>query len=134
MKDWLGQEYGVGDLVIYPAAHGNHGANMRMARVVRFNENTVTVQPLKSARYGDMKSCCHVDTRTWRRIDPYSNSNWKNPDIWVNPLGDTYFSFVRDGSQKKSLQPWIEKKEIAASPVVVRVTKNITKWCGDEPA
>jgi hypothetical protein len=124
MKDWLGQEYDVGDLVIYPAPHGNHGANMRLAKVVKFNKNTVTVQPLMSARYGDIRNHCYVDTRTWRRIDPYASGNWKNPDIWVNPLADSY---SREGQPKKELQPWIEIKEILASSVAIKVTVNITK-------
>lgn len=91
MKDWLGNEYDVGDLVLYAAMSGRC-VTMVLGRVLEIyqgpkygygykrqdkldddeKETKVKVQPLKSSRwkqhYGRTR---YVDTRTGKGIDPY---------------------------------------------------------------
>lgn len=51
MRDFLGNEYEPGDLIVYPQRYGNHGANMVLARVIKFNDSgTVTVVPQRGSR------------------------------------------------------------------------------------
>jgi hypothetical protein len=96
MKDWLGNDFGPGDTVLY-AAQSGRCVNMVLAEVVSINEQifdeeeyrfvpsdqatyfdsakrrtTVTVQPLKSSRweqhYGRDR---YIDTRTGKGINPW---------------------------------------------------------------
>lgn len=101
MRDFLGNEYGPGDLVIYAAASGR-SITMIIGRVVKVNERTetdydytgagvlrtkkpmldkdgnqlysVTVQPLNSSRWRQHDSrTYYVDTRTGKNVDRYSH-------------------------------------------------------------
>jgi hypothetical protein len=96
MKDWLGNDFGPGDTVLY-AAQSGRSVTMVLATVVSINElyeieyckwhriesdtivpadaerrTTVTVQPLKSSRweqhYGRTR---YIDTRTGKGINPW---------------------------------------------------------------
>ena len=118
MKDWLGNEFGVGDLIIYAVSHGSHGHSMVVAELLKFNPTTVTVQPLHDSRRGRRTSTGHVDTRTGKSIDPYSSKGWHSDDIWVM-------------KPARNLQPHIKRVELPAKPVALKITKNITRWSGN---
>lgn len=102
MRDFLGNEYGPGDLVIYAAASGR-SITMVIGRVVKVSERqerdycekvdgtwgyvrkpvldkeghqvySVTVQPLNSSRWRQHNSrTYYVDTRTGKNVDRYSH-------------------------------------------------------------
>jgi hypothetical protein len=118
MKDWLGNEYGVGDKIIYAASHGNHGRSMVIAEVLKFNPTTITVRPLHDSRRGRRIFNGHVDTRTGKPVDPYSNKSWNSEDVWIM-------------LPERVLQPLIKRVDFPAKPVALKVTKNITKWTGN---
>lgn len=92
MKDWLGREYDVGDLVLYAAMSGR-SVTMVLARVTKIlrgpkygyadypadelgedeTEVKVQVQPLKSSRWKQHGiRDYYVDTRTGKRIEPWA--------------------------------------------------------------
>src|SRR5690349_2838898 len=74
--DFLGNEYGPGDIVIY-AQLRDRSINMIKARVIEVKENgNVKVQPLGGSRWkGHSGKGYYVDVRTEKRIDP-----WRNPE------------------------------------------------------
>jgi hypothetical protein len=99
MKDWLGNDFGPGDTVLY-AAQSGRSVTMILATVVSINElifdegsygfvridkapdsaiannaerrTTVTVQPLKSSRWKQhVGRDRYIDTRTGKGINPW---------------------------------------------------------------
>jgi hypothetical protein len=102
MKDFLGNEYGEGDLVIYAAGSGR-SITMIVGRVVKISQRTskdycklegdkwgyrnvpvtdkegnpvysVRIQPLHSSRWEQHSSrICYVDTRTGKTVDRYAH-------------------------------------------------------------
>lgn len=89
MKDWLGKEYGVGDLILYAAMSGRC-VTMVLGKVLRIyqgpqygysqyreedpdyqTETKVQVQPLKASRWKQHGRTRFIDTRTGKGIDAY---------------------------------------------------------------
>jgi len=136
MKDWLGNDYDVGDKVIYATMYG-HLVNMVLAEVVGIfkgpkygyagythrelteddKEIKVKLQPLKSSRwkqhYGRK---VFTDIRTGERI--------KNPYDDIRYVG-------WDGSPNQPFREYVKVTNII-KPVVIAVTENIVKWIGNE--
>ena len=94
MKDWLGREYDVGDLVLYAAMSGR-SVTMVLGRVTKIlvgpkygyanypadklteddKETKVQVQPIKSSRWKQHGNRnYYVDTRTGKHIDPWAGN------------------------------------------------------------
>ncbi len=75
MKDFLGNEFTVGDIIVYPKTSGRSVALVK-ATVLKFNESgSVSVQPeLESWQGGRPRGVTthYVDTRTGKRFPPYS--------------------------------------------------------------
>ena len=114
MKDWLGNDYGPGDTVLY-AAQSGRSVTMVLGKVVSINElifdeaergfvriekasdtairngaehkTTVTVQPLKSSRWKQHYGHTrYVDTRTGKGIDPWLDKHIAGGGYRVNKL------------------------------------------------
>lgn len=156
MKDWLGNEYDVGDLVLYAAGSGR-SITMVLARVVELRDNgNVKVQPLKSSRWQQHSARgYYVDTRTGRHIEPWSPSgehikshgfrrDRKTHERLTEKFDHMHNGYYTDAGRKVSYgdweyvpteyQPWVEHRyEDAPRPVTLTVTKNIVKWDGELP-
>jgi hypothetical protein len=122
MKDWLGNDFGPGDTVLYAAGSGR-SITMILATVVSINESyfdnvvwewrrvdsdtiildntqrktTVTVQPLKSSRWeqhgGQTR---YIDTRDATRINPWCGNN---PDGTYRHLDGGYYQCKTSGER-----------------------------------
>jgi hypothetical protein len=121
LKDWLGQEYDVGDKIIYAASHGNHGHSMVIAEVIKFGVSTVTVRPLNDSRSGKRKNYGYLDERSGNSLDPYSAKNWDSSDVWD-------LVYTMHSVKRRNLHPYIKRVELPAKPVALKIAKNITKW------
>lgn len=151
MKDFLGNEYDVGDKVLYAAMSGR-SVTMVLAEVVSINPKnegkfTVTVRPLASSRWKQHHGRdYYVDTRTGEKVTHlYSSGNYESPDYWAK-LGGYYDDkgnrWKADGSyhheiiargyhyESGVLQPYIEQRNDGPKPVTITVTENIVKWNG----
>lgn len=96
MKDFLGNEYGVGDRVVY-AAQSGRSATMVHAKVLEFKDNgNVVVQPLESSRwtqhYGRTR---YIDSRNGKGIDPTFPKHHKVKEHWTR--GDDPTVYTADG-------------------------------------
>jgi hypothetical protein len=150
MKDWLGQDIGVGDKVLYAAGSGR-SITMVIAEIVKFNEKSVSVMPVASSRWKQHNGeDYYIDTRTGKQVRPYGKG-WGDPQVWSR-LG--YYKVLSTGEEVSNarrtsllnsghpyedfkyhhseLQPYIEKHN-KMKPVTLTVTKNITKWTGQLP-
>lgn len=114
MKDWLGNDYGPGDRILYAAAAGR-SITMVLAEVVSINEliydeeryqfvridtapgatiaesterkTSVTVQPLKSSRWEQHGGHTrYIDTRTGKGIDPFLDKHVAGGGYRINKL------------------------------------------------
>ncbi len=78
MKDFLGNEFGVGDTIVYPKMSGRSVALVK-GTVVKFNESgSVTIQPeVESWNGGRDRSGTtrYIDTRTGKGFDPHAEKN-----------------------------------------------------------
>lgn len=150
ITDFLGQEIGVGDKVIY-AAQSGRAVNMIFAEVVSFSDSgSVTVTPLKSSRWkqhhGTMK---WIDKRTGKGIDPYCASGKhlksKGGYVWADTgerLTDEELSRYRAmnpwGGRDREIKPvasvfkdYVERVNGGPGPVTLKVAENIVKWNGE---
>lgn len=146
MKDWLGQEYDVGDTVIYAAMSGR-SVTMVLATVVKFNDSrSVTVQPERSSRWKQHHGRTrYIDNRTGRGIDPYAGwdegrhvkeaghyirtdtcARVTDAEAWQLGYGMTRWVPVQ-------FKDYVEEVTEAPKPVTLTVTQNITKWTGEVP-
>lgn len=125
MRDFLGQEYDVGDEVLYAAMSGR-SATMILGEVVDIFEapaskwadsgkiTKVKVQPLMSSRwkqhYGRRK---YIDTRTGKSVDPFRD-------------GSEHY----EGWNGQENQPFASHIEVVdeVRPVTITVTENVVKW------
>lgn len=101
MKDWLGNEYDVGDKVLYAAASGR-SITMVLAEVVRIFEvpenswdedgpkvTKVSVQPLRSSRWEQHSGRTrYLDTRTGKYVDPFRNKKHSVGGYWEHESGE----------------------------------------------
>lgn len=76
MKDFLGNEYGPGDVIVYAAMSGR-SVTMVKATVVSINDGgTVTVRPVESSRWRHYSGRTrYIDKRTGKGIDPFAESH-----------------------------------------------------------
>lgn len=75
--DFLGQQYGPGDKILYSRGYGNSGSQIVLAEVVKVNPTTVTAKILKSSR-GPGAGTTLTDSRTGKAIR-YSKLHVKTP-------------------------------------------------------
>lgn len=146
MKDWLGKEYDVGDLVLY-APRGYGGINMYIGEVVRFTPTRVVVRPIASARYGKCRdSYIMIDKRTGKKLRPYE---WQNKEHMERDSGylledGTYISHSQLQQYPWRARPkvtyaapiwksYVVKVNTYARPVALQIVKNVTKWEGTLP-
>lgn len=151
--DWLGQEYGPDDLVLYAAMSGR-SCNMVLGRVVRFGPRSVTVAPVKGARRQHGGRTRYIDTRTGKGIDPWaaSRKHIKRESGRENTETGEFISY--DDLHALSL-PWREEEaryprapdgpwkyvpavfhdyvKTSEPQVTLTVLKNVTKWTGEVP-
>lgn len=145
--DWLGKEYGPGDLVLYsPRSYGG-GCNMHLGEVVRFTAQRVVVRPIASARHGKNRGAfVYIDKRNGNKLKPYE---WMNKEHMERDSGffledGTYITYEQFqeypwSSKPKVIRapiiwkPYVLKLDILARPVALQVVKNITKWEGTLP-
>lgn len=78
MKDFLGNEFGPGDLVVYPKSSGRSVALVK-GTVLKFNPSgSVQIQPETESWGGGRErsgTTRYVDTRTGKTFDPYHDKN-----------------------------------------------------------
>lgn len=141
MKDFLDNEFDVGDTVVYPAGSGR-SITMVKARVVKFTDKSVVVQPLNSARWQQHHSTTmYRDTRTGKTFSKYADSAQAH---MVRGFGYTrtetgeWFSLAHVRAlpwtehRNYSYAPviwkdYVEEFEVGPKPVRLTVTKNIIK-------
>ena len=158
MKDFLGQNWTVGDTIIYGAGSGR-SITMVVAKVnkIRLNEDgsvkSVTVTPLKSSRwqqhYGRTR---FVDTRTGKNVDPdyhiKKRSHYRDKlDGTELPHGfwnSTTYIEEKYGRENRfdtykyleyvrdEYEDYIQKAETVKSATLT-VTDNIVRWDGKLP-
>lgn len=137
--DFLGNPYGIDDLIIYPAGKSSH--RMILARVMRFTEaGNVTVRPLTDSRGGTWhgKQISFIDLRTGKRINPDSGggehikvrSHWidTRTGLKIDPYWDTAYGYRR--WVPETFQAWVRRVEGLPSPVTLKATENIVKVRG----
>jgi hypothetical protein len=138
VKDFLDQEFGPGDTIVYPAASGR-SINMVAATVISINEKgTVRVQPFEGARWKRSSRIRYIDTRTGKGIDPWLDEHIKQPphrrhkmtglkltwEEWhrLPFLQQQDFEYVR-----VTLKDYVGTVDDGPAPVNLKVTKNIVK-------
>lgn len=156
MKDWLGNEYDVGDLVLYAAMSGR-SVTMVLARVLAFNESgSVSLCPVKSSRWKQHYGrSFYIDTRTGKRIDPYrSDKHVETPAYFTHKTNPEWtlsleeynqlpYSFrTRNGGKEDrdayeyvstKFKDYVEYKIEPTQKVTIHITENIVKWTGELP-
>lgn len=117
MKDWLGNEFGVGDKVIYAAGSGR-SITMVVGEVTRVWEV-----------YRDH------DNYEWAVLPPGEQAPFKKK--WNQDIRDYVDLPEREKTvarvQVKPLRSSRWKQHYGDKPVTITVTKNITKWTGEVP-
>ena len=77
MQDFLGNEFGPGDLIVYPKMSGRSVCLVK-GRVVKFNPSgSVTIQPETESWHGGRDrsgTTRYIDTRTGKSFNPYYDS------------------------------------------------------------
>lgn len=145
--DWLGQEYDVGDTVIWAASSGR-SITMCIGTIVKFNDSgTVTVQPTNSSRWTQHSETeKYIDSRTGKKIFAYSGGHIERDGHWLMDDGTelSYYEYqelMRVHRWQTSAQAlvkyiptqfkdYVQKVVIGPKPVTLRVTENIIKWTG----
>lgn len=145
--DFLGNEYGPGDIVVYGQSSGRC-INMIKARVLEIKENgNVKVQPLAGSRWtGHRGKTYSVDNRTGKRIDPWaaSGKHIKEPSYYLGSDGNKY------SMEEHRRLPWqerttlkfnyvatvfhdyVETRTDPVAPVTIQITENIVKFADGE--
>lgn len=80
--DWLGQEYGPGDLVLYSRKYST-GSEMVLAEVKEVKATTVIARILQGSRSGKRDSVTKRDLRTGKAIY-YSELHEKDPAHYIH--------------------------------------------------
>lgn len=147
--DFLGNEYGPGDIIVYGQSSGRC-INMIKAKVLEIKENgNVRVQPLAGSRWkGHHGKTYSVDNRTGKRIDPWaaSGKHIKEPSCYVSKDGKKYTT-----EYLNSLPYWersdimrvvnyvptvfhdyVETRTDPVAAVTLQVTENIVKLSDGE--
>lgn len=156
MKDWLGNEYDVDDLVIYAAMSGR-SVTMVLAKVISFNESgSVTLCPVKSSRWKQHYGrSIYIDNRTGKRIDPYRSDKHveveayfvhkDNPEwtLSINEYNELPYRLRTKGGGKEDkyayeyvstkFKDYVEYKTEPTQKVTIHITENIVKWTGELP-
>lgn len=154
MKDWLGNEYDVGDLVLYAAMSGR-SVTMVLARVLAFNESgSVSLCPVKSSRWKQHYGrSYYIDNRTGKRIDPYRSDKHveveahyvhKNDPTQTLSLEEYHNRVWRDWARlgddhrnyeyvSTKFKDYVEYKTEPTQKVTIHITENIVKWTGEVP-
>lgn len=148
--DWLGQPYGPGDLVLYPAGSGR-SITMVIGEVLKVNKSgSVSIRPIRSSRwkqhYGRSK---YIDERTGKTIlNPYGAEHIESPGHYRNKTtgdeisSDHYYDLRRRdvvaALSGYEYVPTVFKDYVKfvvepTKSVTVSVTENITKWTGELP-
>lgn len=140
--DFLGSEYGPGDIVIY-AQQRDRSINMIKAQVIEVKENgNVKVQPLGGSRWkGHSGKSYYVDTRTGKRIDPWRGK--KHAEViehYVFPDGkkmsveeyrllNYYERSANPGKYvHREFKDYVESRTEPTKAVTLTVTENIVKF------
>jgi hypothetical protein len=134
VKDWLGNEFEAGDLVLYPNVSGS-SPNMMLARVKDIRGKAVIVVPIKGSRWDNNGRTTFIDTRTGKTVDPYRNeSEHMHAQRFLNlETGErTDSSTVARDWPRRAYSPFKDhiRKNNVQTAVRLTVTKNITKWMG----
>jgi len=144
--DFLGSEYGPGDIVIYGQSSGRC-INMIKAKVLEIKENgNVRVQPLGGSRWqGHSNRRYYVDTRTGKRIDPYRSDKHVEKDAhYVDQSGKEYSSnelYRLPYFERRNLnttyvptkfKDYVESRIEPIKAVTLTVTENIVKFADGE--
>lgn len=149
-KDFLGQEYGVGDTIVY-AGTRDRSVQMVLAKVVKFNESgSVQVQPVqKDSRWKQHHgSSKWIDSRTGKKIDPYADEHVLEPSkrrhrvtgallsseefhrLAYHPHRDVRMIHAEQSDWEYVpyvFKDHVVKIEIPVRPVTLQVTENIIK-------
>lgn len=143
--DFLGNEYGPGDYVIYGQS-GGRCINMIKAQVLEVLENgNVKLQPLSASRWtGHTGKTYTVDSRTGKRIDPWrgNGKHIKHESYYQTPNGKKYsMEEIRKLPPRQRLEvtsmqnyvatvfhDYVETRTDPIAPVTIRVTENIVKF------
>lgn len=146
--DFLGNEYGPGDYVIY-AQVSDRSANMIKAQVLEIKENgRVKVQPLAGSRWkGHSARSYYVDKRTDDRIKPSLDTglHYKASPYYLNSATGEKISYEEyvalnwfDRGRGKYryvggvLEDYVELRYDPVKPVTLTVTENIVKFADGE--
>jgi hypothetical protein len=145
--DFLGNEYGPGDFVIYAQSSGRC-INMVKGQVVEILESgSVKVLPIAGSRWTSHRGKTYmVDNRTGKRIDPW-RSNGKhikeNPYYVYKDTGERVTqeserlrdrpsrTYERDYIPTK-FHDYVEARTDPVKPVTISVTENIVKFADGE--
>jgi len=157
--DWLGQEYKVGDYVVYPALmyRSSKTVTMTLAQVAKINDSgTVGVWPVKNSREKSYGRTWNIDTRSGEKIDifegygkaikgddPFLRSmpHCRRLMGWYLKSDDSYVTNNQINNVGRNncyyldhneFEPWVGK-EHEETIVTLKVTQNITKWNGEIP-
>lgn len=144
--DWLGQEYGVGDYVLYSRSSG-YAAQMFLAKVIRINEHNVIAEPVKSSRFSTGGVTRYYDSRTRKNIERTADKHIERDSGYIQQNTGKYFSFSekRAWDKEHKLNYWedgdfkytytIYKDYVTQGPTytVLQIKENITKWTGAMP-
>jgi hypothetical protein len=106
MKDWLGNDYGPGDKVLYAAGSGR-SITMVLAEVVSINEQIFNEETYGFVRIDKTPSSViasplrnNAERRTTVTVQPLKSSRWKQH------YGHTRYIDTRTG---KGINPWLDK-------------------------
>lgn len=136
VKDFLGNEYTVGSLVIYPVSYGSHSVMLAMGKVLKISEKSVQVEPVEASRgkhyYGRTR---YIDNRTGKGIDPYCNSGKHIEEEGHYILKETGSRLARTEVMRygygqteyipAKFKDYVERVNNPTSVVTLKVTSNI---------
>lgn len=154
--DFLGQQYGVGDYVVYANLSGR-SATMTFGQVAKLNASgTVGVWPIKNSRWKSYGRTWQIDTRTGEKIDIFEglydvregndpllagmphvrklqgfyrkSNDFYVPSSQVNNIGRDNCYYVG----RNEFEPHVGKAH-QEQIVTLKVTANIVKWNGEPP-
>lgn len=141
MIDFLGNEFGVGDYIVYPAGSGR-SITMVKAQVVRFTESSVVVQPLDSARWQQHhETTQYRDTRTGKTFNAHADSasahmqrafgyTHKQTGEYITYEHGRELSWLELREYEYASPIWkdyVEKVKVGPKPVRLTITNNIVK-------
>lgn len=143
--DFLGNEYGAGDFVIYGQASGRC-INMVKGQVVEVKENgKVLIQPLAGSRWSShSQHSYYVDNRTEKKINPNldTGKHYKDARCYKHRVtgekityadlralvSDSYKVYGDWEFVNGELEDYVELRKDPIKPVTISVTENIVKF------